>query len=82
MVIVRWQNDGKFVKIEEGFSVDIEGPAVWVSSNAFAQGQMFIEWRAPVPRADEQKVQELIRSVQRWAESHGYAQTQMEKDPK
>ena len=76
MVIVRWQKDDKWVQLEEGIFTNIEAPAVWVSSNAFAQGQMPIEWRAPVPRADEHKVQELTRSVQRWAESHGYSQTQ------
>ena len=81
MIVTKWQKEDKFVEIEEGFSVDIGGPAVWVSSNAFPQGQMFLEWRASVPRADEQKVQELIRSVQRWASSHGYAQTQTDRDP-
>ncbi len=76
MLIIRWQKGDKYVEIEEGFLTNIAAPAVSVSSNAFTQGQMFIEWRAPVPRADEQEVQELIRSVQLWAESHGYTQTQ------
>jgi len=74
MVIRKWQKSGEFVEIEECYSGDIEGPALIVSSNAFAPGQMFIEWREQVPLSDRQGCQRLVESVRRWTESHGYTQ--------
>jgi len=73
MIIRKWQKGDKYVEIEECHSIDIKGPALIVSSNAFPPGQIPIEWREQVPLSDKQGCQRLTESVRRWAESHGYA---------
>jgi len=67
----KWWKGDKFVEVEECFSIDVDGPVLVVSSNAFGHDWP-IEWREQVPLSDEQGCQRLIESVRRWAESQGY----------
>ncbi len=73
MTVFRWEKGDRFVEIEECHSVDINAPALIVSSNAF-HPHMPVQWREQVPRSDKQACDQLIESVRQWAEEHGFVE--------
>ena len=67
----KWVLDDKFVHIEKGVSVDSGKPVLFVSSNAFEE-HLPLEWRAQIAQSDTVAVDQLVRSVAKWAQSNGY----------
>ena len=67
----KWEKDDKYIEIENVYSVDC-GSAICVSSNAFLDGLLPIEWREIIPDSKPEEQKKLISSVNRWVKRNGF----------
>lgn len=68
----RWEKEDKYIEVEYVHSVDC-GPGIYVSSNAFDDGQIPDEWKDVVPDSKPEQQQKLISSVRDWVKLNGFS---------